>query len=253
MDYRALALDFHGVFSRDADRFFFAPGRINLLGEYTEYCGGHVIPCAITLGIYGVVSKRDDRLVRLYSKNFPEIGVIEFTLDELDFQPSDSWGNYPKGMLHFFAKNGYQITSGFDLLVYGDLPYGAGLSSSASLLILTAEIIRSLYQIDIEPIELVEAGRSVENDYIGINCWFRDHYVVTMGKSDHALCIDCHTLDYRYVPLQLANYKLIIMHSNNSRDLAELIKQKRIEECEMALAQLQSFVNIILLAKMNGP
>jgi galactokinase len=251
MDYRALASDFHAAFSRDADRFFFSPGRINLLGEHTEYSGGHVIPCAITCGTYGVVSKRRDRLIRLFSKNYPEEGVIEFTLDELIFEPIHSWGNYPKGMLHYFVQRGYLLETGFDLLVNGNLPQRAELSSSASLLLLTAEIIRSLYKLEIEPIELVEAGRAVENNFIGVNCWFKDHYVVTMGKSNHALFIDCHTLDYRFIPLKLGDYKLVLMNTNSHRELAETTYNKRIEECELALSQLQTFINIMSLAELT--
>jgi galactokinase len=251
MNYRALASDFHEAFSRDADRFFFSPGRINLLGEHTEYSGGHIIQCATTCGIYGVVSRRNDRLIRLFSKNYPEEGVTEFAIDELAPDYIHSWVNYLKGMLHYFVQKGYPFESGFDLFVYGNLPQGAGLSSTKSLLLLMAEIIRSLYKLDIDPIELVEAGRAMEKYFSGVNGWVRDYYAIAMGKSNHAIVIDCHTLDYRYVPLELGDYKLVLMNTNSHREMTEITYNKRIEECELALSQLQTFINIMSIAELS--
>ncbi|AGK55761.1 galactokinase [Bacillus sp. 1NLA3E] len=251
MDFHAFASDFQVSFSREANRYFFSPGRVNLIGEHTDYNGGHVFPCAITYGTYGAVSKRKDRLVRLFSKNFPEQGMIEFTLDELDYNRDHGWANYPKGMLQFLQKKGHHLTEGFDLLVSGNIPNGAGLSSSASLLMLTGEVVNKLYNFHIDRIDLIKAGKTVENEFIGVNSGIMDHFAVAMGKTNHAILLDCHTLNYDYVPLDLRHYKIIIMNTNKRRELADSKYNERRDECEHALRQLQGFINILSLGDLN--
>ncbi len=220
MVFRALASNFKTAFSREADRYFFSPGRVNLLGEHTDYNGGHVFPCAINYGIYGAVSKRKDRLVRLYSENFPNQDKVEFTLDELEYNLHHGWANYSKAMLHLFNKDGYHPKEGFDLLISGNIPNGAGLFSSASLLILIGEIINKLYDFKIDRLKMIQAGRMAENEYMGVPTGMMNHFAAEMGKTDHGILLDCHTLSYEYVPLNLQPYKLLIMNTNKRPEQA---------------------------------
>ncbi|NMD68794.1 galactokinase [Bacillus sp. DNRA2] len=251
MDFRALASDFQTIFSREAERYFFSPGRVNLIGEHTEYNGANVLPCAISLGIYGAVSKRTDRLVRLFSKNFSEQGMIQFTLDELNFKPSDSWANYPKGMLSHLHKEGHILSEGFDLLVSGNIPVGAGLSSSASLLMLIGETVNKLYQLHLSKIELIKACKETDQYFIGMKSGIGDPFIVANGKVNHAILLDCHTLSYDYIPFHLQDYKLVIMNSNKqSEELVEFYDKRR-DECEHALRHLQGAINILSLGDLN--
>jgi galactokinase len=252
VNYRALASDFQVSFSKEADRCFFSPGRVNLIGEQTDYCGGYVFPTAINFGTYGLVSKRNDRTVRLFSKNFSKQGMIEFTLDELDYNPNHGWANYPKGLLQFFQKTGHPLTAGFDLLVSGNIPIGVGLASSASLLMLTAKIINKLYDFKLSPLEIIKAGRAVENEYIGVYSGIMDHFAVAMGKTNHGILLDCHDLSHEYVPFELQNYKICIMNTNNKPNgLADSMYKERLDECEHALRHLQGALNILSLGDLN--
>ncbi|WP_147534153.1 galactokinase [Bacillus marasmi] len=251
MDFRALASDFHTTFSQEAERYFFSPGRVNLIGEHTEYNGANVLPCAISLGIYGAISKRTDRLVRLFSKNFSEQGIVQFTLDELDFKPSHGWANYPKGMLSYLKQSGHRLPCGFDLYVSGNIPVGAGLSSSASLLMLIGEIVNKLYQLHLSKIELIKACKETDQYFIGMKSGMSDPFIVAKGKANHAILLDSHTLSYDYIPFHLQDYKLVIMDSNKqSEELVELYDKRR-DECEHALRHLQGAINILSLGDLN--
>ncbi|MGJ7922709.1 galactokinase [Neobacillus sp. LXY-4] len=251
MDYRALASDFQASFSQGADRYFFSPGRVNIIGEHMDYNGGHVFPCAITYGIYGAVSKRNDRLIRLYSTNYSEQGIIEFTLDDLDYNHVHGWANYPKGMLYFLKENGYNIPHGFDLLIKGNIPNGAGLSSSASLLMLIGEIIHKLFDLNVSRLDLVKMGRAVENEFIGVSNGIIDHFIIAFGKMNHGILLNCHTFNYDYVPLNLQHYKIVIMNSNKHHEWTESKYNERRDECEHALRHLQGAINILSLADLN--
>ncbi|WP_318507226.1 galactokinase [Bacillus sp. T3] len=251
MNFRALASDFQTSFSQEADHYFFSPGRINLLGEHTEYNGGHILPCAITLGTYGAVSKRTDRLVRLYSKNFSEQGMIQFTLDDLDFLPSHGWVNYPKRILSILQQEGHKINEGFDLLVSGNIPQRAGVSSSASLLMLVGEIANKLSQLHIPRLELINAGRAAEQEINGAINGIMDPFIVAKGKMNHAILLDCHTLAFDYIPLKLEHYKIILMNTNKPSEQAASIYNQRRDECEHALRHLQGAINILSLSDLN--
>lgn len=233
------------------EKQFFAPGRINLIGEHTDYNGGHVFPCAITFGTYCFVKKRDDLNVRMYSVNFAEKGIIEFSLNNLDYQNDHHWGNYPKGMLRFVRDSGYKIPNGFDVLFYGNIPNGAGLSSSASIEMLTGIMIDGLFQLEIPRLELVKLGQKVENEYIGVNSGIMDQFAVGMGRADSGILLDCQTLDYEYAPIQLENHKIIIMNTNKRRELADSKYNERRSECEEALSDLQKALNIIALGQIT--
>jgi galactokinase len=251
---QSLIEDFIEVFSEqegEVIRTFFSPGRINLIGEHTDYNGGHVLPCAITLGTYGAARRRSDRMVRLYSKNFPESGVIQFSLDDLNFNPKQGWANYPKGMFRFIEEEGNSLPFGLDLFVYGNLPNGAGLSSSASLELLVGVIVNEMFDLGLKMIDLIQIAKKVENDFIGVNSGIMDQFAIGMGKEGKAILLDCNTLNYEYAPIQLDHYQIIIMNTNKRRELADSKYNERRSECESALSYLQKDLDIQTLGDLS--
>ncbi|MCM3588236.1 galactokinase [Mesobacillus maritimus] len=254
MNKEFLTSKFHEIFPNEDKaniRLFFSPGRINLIGEHTDYNGGHVFPSAITFGTYGVARKREDQLIRLYSLNFPEDGTIEFSLNELDYEKSHGWANYPKGMVRYIQEAGEKLSSGFEVLVYGDIPNGAGLSSSASLEMLIGVIVNEMFGLEFPRLELVRLGKKVENEFIGVNSGIMDQFAVGMGKKDCGILLDCHTLNYQYAPLNLTDYQIIIMNTNKRRELADSKYNERRSECEEALARLQTKLPIKELGDLS--
>jgi galactokinase len=241
-------LDLYGVLPKQA---FFAPGRINLIGEHTDYNGGHVFPCAITYGTYAVVRKREDQLVRLYSENFPNKGIIEFQLNELDYDKDHDWANYPKGMIRYIIEAGYQIPNGFECVIKGNIPNGAGLSSSASIELLTGVLLDGLFQLGIPRLDLIKIGKRVENEFIGVNSGIMDQFAIGMGKEKAGILLDCQTLKYVYAPIQLDHHKIIIMNTNKRRELADSKYNERRSECEEALRQLQQKLSIEALGQLS--
>jgi galactokinase len=232
-------------------RSFFSPGRINLIGEHTDYNGGHVFPCAITFGTYGIVKKRSDRLIRLYSMNFPETGIIEFTIDHLDYDKEHTWANFPKGMIRYIQETGCTLDSGLEVLIYGNIPNGAGLSSSASLEMLTGVIVNVVFGLEMDRIALVKLGKKVENEFIGVNSGIMDQFAVGMGKKNSGILLDCNTLNYEYAPINLAQHQIIIMNTNKRRELADSKYNERRSECESALSNLQKELDIQSLGELS--
>ncbi len=220
-------------------RFFFSPGRINLIGEHTDYNGGHVFPCAITLGTYGVARKREDKMVHLHSLNFPDSGTIKFSLMELDYHSGHSWANYPKGMIRYMKEAGWVLEHGLDILIYGTIPNGAGLSSSASIEMLIGVMLNEMFRFKANQLDLVKLGKRVENEFIGVNSGIMDQFAIGMGKKQSGILLDCHTLKYEYAPINLANHQIIIMNTNKRRELADSKYNQRRSECEEALSRLQ--------------
>lgn len=232
-------------------RKFFSPGRINLIGEHTDYNGGYVFPAAITQGTYGMARIRDDRLLRFFSLNFIETGIIEIHLDDLNTCADHAWANYPKGMIRLIQESGNDLPSGMDVLIYGDLPHGAGLSSSASLEILTGMMVNALFDLRLERLDLVKIGHQVENEFIGVNSGIMDQFIVAMGKKDHGILLDSRHLQYEYVPLLQMGYKIVIMNTNKQRTLADSKYNQRKEECEAALQDLKKGIDINSLADLS--
>lgn len=230
--------------SDDGIRAFFAPGRVNLIGEHTDYNGGHVFPCALDVGTTAIAKKRNDCKLRFYSMNFSEKGVIEVDLDGIEYKKSDDWANYPKGVIDVFQKANYKMDSGLDVLYFGDIPNGAGLSSSASIELATGVMLNHLFEFNIEQIEIVKLAQKAENEFIGVKCGIMDQFASGMGKKDHAVLLDCQTLEYTYTPFQLEDYALVIANTNKSRGLADSKYNERRAECERALEQLQKELDI---------
>ena len=230
---------------------FFAPGRVNLIGEHTDYNGGHVFPCALTLGTYGIARKRKDNLLRLYSLNFERFGVIETSLDDLTPYKEAGWTNYPKGVIWAFEKKGYHLPVGMDLLIYGNIPNGSGLSSSASLEVLTGLIIKELYGFDVSMVDIALIGQYSENNFNGCNCGIMDQFASAMGKKDHAIFLDTNTLEYEYAPVVLKDAKIVIVNSKVKHSLVDSAYNQRRNECEMALKELQTVVDIKSLGDLT--
>ena len=248
---KPLEQKFKEVFGKDAEQQFFAPGRVNLIGEHTDYNGGNVFPCAIDKGTYGLVSKRADRTFRMYSENFADLGVMEFTLDELVNDKNHDWANYPKGVIKMFVEEGFKIDSGFDFLVSGNIPNGAGLSSSASIEMLTGIVLKDLFHLSIDPIAMALLGKKVENLFIGVNSGIMDQFAIAMGKKDHAILLDCNTLKYDYVPVVLKDEVIVIANTNKRRGLADSKYNERRAECDEALAELQTKLPIKALGELS--
>ncbi|WP_315030902.1 galactokinase [Capnocytophaga leadbetteri] len=242
---------FQEVFGSPAEKHFFAPGRVNLIGEHTDYNGGNVFPCAIDKGTYGLVKKRNDRKFRMYSENFADLGVMEFTLDELTNDKKHDWANYPKGVIKMFLEAGQKIDSGFDILFSGNIPNGAGLSSSASIEMLTAIVLKDLFHLSIDPVEMAQLGKKTENLFIGVNSGIMDQFAVAMGKKDHAILLDCNTLKYDYVPVVLKDEVIVIANTNKRRGLADSKYNERRAECDEALAELQTKLPIKALGELS--
>ncbi len=223
---------------------YFAPGRVNLIGEHTDYNGGHVFPCALTIGTYAAVRKRDDRKLNFYSMNFEELGITVSSLDDLTPSSAAGWTNYPKGVMWAFAGRGMVMDCGMDIVLNGNIPNGSGLSSSASLEVLTGYILKDLYGFDVTNIELAKIGQYSENNFNGMNCGIMDQFASAMGKKDHAIFLDAADLSYEYAPLALDGAKIIVTNSNVKHSLVNSAYNERRSECEKALNELQIVLNI---------
>ena len=248
---RELNTKFAEIFGPKETTQYFSPGRINLIGEHTDYNGGHVFPASITYGTYGVAAPREDKKVLVYSTNFEDIGVIEFDVDQLDYDKKDNWANYAKGMVLKLKEAGHTIDHGFELLVEGTIPNGAGLSSSASLELLVGVVLEDLFSLQTDRLELVKTGKKVENEFIGVNSGIMDQFAIGFGDVDQAILLDTNTLKYEMVPVKLDGYAIVIMNTNKRRELADSKYNERRSECEDALARLQKQLDIQSLGDLD--
>ena len=244
---------FKEIFKQDDNiESFFSPGRVNLIGEHTDYNGGFVFPCALDFGTYAIVRQREDKKFRMYSENFEDLGIIEFNLDNLVYDKKDDWANYPKGVIKTFLDKGFKVPNGFDVLFFGNIPNGAGLSSSASIEVLTAVILKSLFNLDIDMVEMVKYCQIAENKFIGVNSGIMDQFAVGMGKKDNAILLDCNTLNFTYVPVKLKDMSIVIANTNKKRGLADSKYNERRSSCEEAVAVLnKNGVNIKYLGELT--
>ena len=235
----------------DEGKVYFAPGRVNLIGEHTDYNGGHVFPCALTIGTYAVARKRPDKKLRFYSMNFEKLGVLESTIEQLDNKQEDQWTNYPKGVLWAMKKKGFVIDCGLEVLYYGNIPNGSGLSSSASIEVLTGFLLKDMFQLQVSNTELALIGQYSENNYNGVNCGIMDQFAIAMGKKNQAIFLDTADLSFEYAPLELSGAKIVIMNTNKVRGLGDSKYNERRNECEAALADLQKVLPIKALGELT--
>ena len=230
---------------------YFAPGRVNMIGEHTDYNGGHVFPCALTIGTYGVARKRDDKKLRFYSMNFEQLGIIESSVEDLKPEKEADWTNYPKGVMWAFGEKGMKVTQGMDIVLFGNIPNGSGLSSSASVEVLTGFILRDMFGFDVTNQDLALIGQYSENKFNGVNCGIMDQFAIAMGKKGNAIFLDTATLQYEYAPIELADAKIVISCSNKKRGLGDSKYNERRSECERALAELKEVVKIESLGDLT--
>lgn len=253
MDITKLREKFTDIYGDGEDiREYFAPGRVNLIGEHTDYNGGHVFPCALTIGTYGVARKRKDDKLHFYSANLDKDTVVEVSLSDLDYRKQYSWANYPLGVVWAFANKGYTLDQGFDMAIWGNIPNGSGLSSSASLEVLTGVILRDLYGFDgLSMTDLALIGQYSENNFNGCNCGIMDQFAVAMGKKDCAIFLDTSDLSYEYAKIALPDAKIVITNSKVKHSLVDGKYNERREECAKALSQLQEVVDIASLGELD--
>jgi len=240
------------VFGDDKDTaVYFAPGRVNMIGEHTDYNGGHVFPCALTIGTYAVARKRNDNKLRFYSMNFENLGIIESSLDDLKPYKEADWTNYPKGVMWAFGEKGMTVPNGMDILLNGNIPNGSGLSSSASVEVLTGFILRDMFGFDVTNQDLALIGQYAENKYNKVNCGIMDQFAIAMGKKDNAIFLDTADLSYEYAPIKLEGAKIVIACSNKKRGLGDSKYNERRFECETALAELKQIATIDSLGDLS--
>ncbi|MGN0383047.1 MAG: galactokinase [Eubacterium sp.] len=232
-------------------RTYFAPGRVNLIGEHTDYNGGHVFPCALTIGTYAVARKNNDDVLRFYSLNFEELGVITSSVINLKNIKEDNWTNYPKGVIWALQQEGFKIEQGMDIAICGTIPNGSGLSSSASLEVLTCFVMQDLFGIDIDMIKNALIGQVAENKFIGVNCGIMDQFAIAMGKKNSAIFLDTSDLSYTYAPIELGDAKIVILNTNKKRGLGDSKYNERRAECEKALEELQKVIDIKTLGDLT--
>lgn len=244
--------EFTNIYGADGERdLFFAPGRVNLIGEHTDYNGGHVFPCALTIGTYAVVKKNKEGVIRLYSMNFEQVGVISCPLEDICYRKEQKWANYPLGVIKVLSDAGYPVSQGMDILLYGNIPNSSGLSSSASVEVLTAFLVKSLFYPQLDLIQIAKLSQKAENEFIGVNCGIMDQFAIAMGKKNHAIFLDTADLTYTYAPIVLSGKKLVIACSNKKRGLGDSKYNERRSECEEALRRLQSKLSIQSLGELD--
>ena len=254
MDLKHLEKRFFDHFNEEIGKqvkLFFSPGRINLIGEHIDYNGGFVFPAAITFGTYAVVTERADTKVRIYSGNFEDDGIIEFDLTDLTKLPNEPWSIYVKGVIDVFIKADYRVEKGFNAYVEGNIPNGAGLSSSASLELLVGEILKDLNGFDLTGIENALLGQKAENEYVGVNCGIMDQFAIGMGQKDKAIKLNTNNLEYEYADCDLQDYRVLIMNTKKRRGLADSKYNERRAECEAGLVKLQTKVDINYLCDLT--
>lgn len=243
--------EFFEIFGNENEREYFSPGRVNLIGEHTDYNGGNVFPCALDFGTYALVRKNTEKKMRVISLNFRQKGIVEFPLDSLVYDEKDNWANYPKGVLSILNREGYRVEEGLDILFWGNIPNGAGLSSSASIEVLVGLILNDYFEFGIDMIDLVKYSQKAENEFVGVNCGIMDQFAIGMGKRNHAILLDCNSLVYKYAPLKLEDTVIVIGNTNKRRGLADSKYNERRAQCEEALGNLQEKLEINSLGELS--
>lgn len=248
----SLQASFIERFDSPADYLYFSPGRINLIGEHTDYNGGHVFPAAISIGTYGALTLRDDQEILVFSANFPDVGVVSFNLNDLAPRKYDSWVKYVRGVLYELKRAGYRVERGFNLGIVGDMPNASGLSSSASLELLIGEMLNAAFKLHIARLDIVKLGQQVENDYLGLRTGIMDQFAIGFGEKEKAIFLDVNTMDYELVPAEFGEYELIIMTTNKKRELVDSKYNERRDETELALKELQTVLpNLASLGELD--
>jgi len=248
MNIEKLKRQFAELYQREAEHLYYAPSRINLIGEHCDYNGGYVLPCAINKGIYAAVSKRDDRLIRLHSNNFDY--YKEQSLDDLEYKAENGWQNYPLGCFYYLLKYGYKIDQGLDILIDSDIPVGSGLSSSAAILVLTIYILNDLFSLELSKMQIASMAREVENGYCGVECGLMDQMAIAFARRDKALLLNCATLEDTYCNIKLKDCCFVVLNTNKPRALINSKFNERVAECREALEILRQNQTVHSLSEL---
>lgn len=248
---KELGESFERRFGHPAEHFFFSPGRVNLIGEHTDYNGGHVFPAAISVGTYAAVSLRDDNEIHAFSANFKDAGMVSFAKDDLKIRQYDSWVKYVRGVISELSKLGHEVPRGFNLAIVGNMPTASGLSSSASLELLIGVMLNDLFDFGMDTLSLVKLGQAVENDYLGLQTGIMDQFAVAFGQEKQAIFLDTNTMDYEMVPADFGDYELVIMTTNKKRELVDSKYNERRAETQKALEELQAVADINSLGDLT--
>lgn len=239
MELHELKTAFQSTYGKEVERVFFSPGRVNLIGEHTDYNGGYVFPCALSFGTYLLIGKNEDKVLRFKSLNMPE--VTELKLDQLTTPlPNNHWVNYPLGCIAQFIKKGINIVQGYDILIWGNVPAGAGLSSSAALEVVTAYAFNELLGTGFDRTQLALIGQASEHEFAGVNCGIMDQFASAQGKADHAIFLNCDTLEFELVPVKLDGIKVVISNTHSPHKLDSGAYNDRVAQCHLAVEQLRT-------------
>jgi len=226
-------------FHLQPNRLYFAPGRVNIIGEHTDYNGGLVMPFCLDKGIYAAVCKNDDFVINIYSENFSLHGIISLDLNEIEFKRLNNYGDYLLGVIKELQSMNLVIKSGINIVLSSNLPVGGGLSSSAALTVLLLKIFNDEDDFKLKDLKIVEIAKAVENNYLGVNCGIMDQFVIVFGKNDKAVFLDTKTLEYELIPLNFNDYNFVLINSNISRKLITSKYNERQKETQTALKELQ--------------
>ena len=241
---------YEAAYQKSATDIFFSPGRVNLIGEHTDYNGGFVFPCALSFGTYILLSKNDEQKINFRSLNMEAIYSLELTqLSEP--LPNKAWANYPLGVFAQFIKRGISITQGYDILFWGNVPAGAGLSSSAAMEVVTAYALNELLGTGYELTELAKIGRAAEHEFAGVMCGIMDQFASAHGKADHAIYLNCDTLEYDLVPVKLEGIKVVVTNTHSPHKLDSGSFNDRVRQCQLAVEQLNSVRHTQYLAELS--
>lgn len=251
MELNELKKAFLEAYNHEAEKVYFSPGRVNLIGEHTDYNGGHVFPCALSFGTNLLLAANDQKALRFKSLNMPEI--ISLPLDQLLTPlPNNSWVNYPLGCIAQYIKRGFKLEQGYDILIWGNVPAGAGLSSSAAIEVVTACAFNDIFGAGYDRTELAKIGQLSEHEFAGVNCGIMDQFASAQGKKDHAIYLDCATLDFELVPVKLEGVKVVISNTHSPHKLDSGAYNARVAECKLAVEQLRTFrPNLQALAELS--
>lgn len=241
-------LEVFGSENSNEIRSYHSPGRVNLIGEHTDYNGGYVFPCALSFGTYAVARKRNDSTIKFASTNFDL--KVEIDLNDNKYVKEHDWTNYTKGVVDQFVKKGANI-SGFEVMFSGNIPNGAGLSSSASLELAMSVVLNDLFDLNYSMIDMVKLSQKAENEFVGLNCGIMDQFAVGMGKKNNAMFLNCRSLEYEYAPIVLNGAKIVIINSHKRRGLADSKYNQRRSECEKAVEDLKKVMDIECLADVS--
>jgi galactokinase len=249
MTTQELKTSFEELYQASAEAIYFSPGRVNLIGEHTDYNGGYVFPCALSFGTYLLLRKNGQNVVNFRSLNQPEVTSLSF--DKLTTRLENSWVNYPLGVIAQFIKRGIKFDTGLDILIWGNVPNGAGLSSSAALEVVTAYALNDLLGTGYDRTELAKIGQKAEHEFALVNCGIMDQFASANGKKDHAIFLDCNTLEFELVPVKLEGIKVLISNTHSPHKLDSGAYNQRVAECKKAVELISKVRPVNYLAELT--